>query len=64
MTQPDKLTIKEVDNFVKQARINPYSPSLAIAEQLADTMRENERLREQLHSLEQTALRSGYILAI
>lgn len=53
MTTPDKLTIEEVENFIQEQRGSPddhqafeYFPMVCI--QLADAMREVERLRELL----------------
>lgn len=60
MTQPNKLTIVDVDNIIlgaKNAQKNPAWKDVGtnienIAQQLADTMRENERLRQNLMDYE------------
>ena len=57
MTQPDKLTIEEVERRLKFSQENPeISPLGSIWQQLADTMRENERLREALEKIAKPAL--------
>jgi hypothetical protein len=58
MTEPEKLTIEEPEDIAKNgflarhlANQNVMGLTAHIAEQLADTMRENERLREENKSL-------------
>jgi hypothetical protein len=49
MTQPDRLTIEQVEKF---AEISGQCLIGDVARQLADTMRENERLRSIIESCE------------
>ncbi len=50
MTQPDKLTIEEVEWFISDGRIQTDT-ELLLAEQLLEVMRENERLRVALNKM-------------
>lgn len=50
MTQPDKLTIEELETMIREdAYVLLHEGVMPIAKQLLDTMRENERLRELLN---------------
>ena len=44
MTQPDKLTLGVIDKLISMS-LTPGIGTTLILQQLADTMRENERLR-------------------
>lgn len=49
MTSPDKLTIKQIESYIDEhERDFPHYLDIPIAEQLLNTMRDNERLRELL----------------
>lgn len=54
MTQPDKLTIEQVDALVAEPRLSQADNNIAaVAKQLADTMRENERLARENYELKE-----------
>ena len=54
MTTPDKLSIEEIEDIIRHPAVGCVYDSddfIPVCKQLADTMRENERLREALEEI-------------